>query len=283
MLDIGQINHLKILKFTEFGAYLGRENEDEQVLLPRREVPLDADLGRELEVFVSYDSEDRLVASLRRPLIQVGQFAALKVRALEPVGAFLDWGLLKDLLLPFAEQTHPLKIGQKVVVFCYIDKSDRIAATMRLDKVVDKLARDFTEGQKVDLLIAGKTDLGFKAIIDQRAWGILYSNEVFRDLQYGEQLPGYIRKIRSDGKIDLGLESTGHHGADDIGPKIMELLEKNSGFLAINDKTSAEEIHRLFGVSKKKYKIALGGLYKKRLIEVTDEGLRFGSKKAEQE
>lgn len=278
-MNIGLLNTLRVLRKTENGAYVG--DDSGEVLLPRRLLPAQCELGDSLEVFVCHDSEDRLMATTEKPAVMVGGFALLRVKQLTGVGAFLDWGLAKDLFLPFSEQTFELSVGENVVVHCYLDKSDRIAATMRLDKYVGKTPHQFREGQPVSLLICGKTDLGFKALIERSHWGILYFDETFQKLHYGKQIDGFIKKLRPDSsvagaKIDLTLTRAGHQAAsDEIGPKILELLRKKGGFLAVTDKTDPETIYRMFGASKKKFKIALGGLYKQRLITVEDEGIRL--------
>lgn len=206
---------------------------------------------------------------------QIGDFAILRVASIEPVGAFLDWGLPKDLFLPFREQTRELQVGHEIIVFLYVDNTGRTASSMRLEKFLDKDTSCYSVEEKVDLLIIGQTDLGFKAIINGKHLGILYKNEVFRDLRYTDQVTGYIKKIREDGKIDLILQPFGSKGAGDLGEKIVELLREKGGFLPITDKTSPDKIYELFGVSKKKYKMALGGIYRKKLITVEPEGIRL--------
>ena len=275
MIQIGKINKLKVLKHVDFGVYLDG-GDDGEILLPLRYMPDPCEVGDEVEVFICYDSDDRLVATTETPKAMVNDFALLKVVATSSVGAFLDWGLPKDLFLPFAEQTRALRVGQEVLVYVYVDKSDRLAASMRLERNVEKTAAEYTEGQKVNLIIAGRTDLGFKAIIENRHWGVLYANEVFQPLRQGQKIEGYIKKMRPDGKIDLSLQRSGHKATrEDVGPKILESLKEKNGFLPINDKTPPEEIYHLFGVSKKQFKVALGGLYKKRLITVHEDGIRL--------
>lgn len=275
MVQIGKFNKLKVLKLVDFGFYLDG-GEDGEILLPRKLAPDSLALGDELDVFICYDSEDRLMATTETPQAQVGEFAYLTVVAATPVGAFLAWGLTKDLFLPFSEQMYNIRPGDRVVVYVYLDNTDRIASTMRVEKYLDK-EHDYEIGQPVELMIYNRTDLGFKAIINGRNSGMLYHNEVFQPLKLGQKLPGFIRNIRSeDGKIDLALQKTGHQGAEDVGPKIMALLEKSNGFLALNEKTPPEKIYDLFGVSKKKYKIALGGLYKQRMITIKDDGIYSG-------
>nr|BFD67588.1 S1-like domain-containing RNA-binding protein [Bdellovibrio sp. HAGR004] len=275
MVQIGQINKLKVIKRAEFGVFLDGDSDGE-ILLPRRYMPEKCELGDELEVFICYDSEDRLMATTEMPFAMVGTFANLRVKSMERVGAFLDWGLPKDLLLPFREQTRDLKVGQYAVVYLYLDKSDRISASMRLERFIDKEPGTYEPGQAVDLFIAAKSDLGYKAIINNRHWGLLFGNEVFQRLDYGQKLQGYIKNVRDDGKIDLTLQQqTGYKAAAGIAEKILQVLKERGGFLPINDKTDAEVIYDLFGVSKKKYKMALGGLYKQRLVTISDDGLRL--------
>jgi hypothetical protein len=274
LVRIGQYNTLKILEIMDRGAYLDG-GDDGDILLPIRYLPEDARVGDSLEVFLYLDSEDRLIATTEKPFARLGEFALLKVVSMQAVGAFLDWGLAKDLFLPFAEQTRPLRVGQDVMVYLYLDNTDRIAASMRLERNIKKGPTEYQNGQAVELWIVAKTDLGFKAIVNGEHWGLLYANEVFQPLSYGQKIQGFIKEIRPDGKIDLALQRTGHQAGDDIAPRILELLKEKGGFLEINDKTSAEIIYELFGVSKKKYKIALGGLYKKRLIQIEDDGIRL--------
>lgn len=279
LVDIGRFNKLKITKLVDFGAYLDG-GEDGEILLPRKFVPENPQVGDELEVFICYDSEDRLMATTEKPQAQVGEFAYLTVVAATRVGAFLAWGLDKDLFLPFSEQTHNIRPGDQVVVYIYLDNTDRIASSMRVERFFAEERGEYEVGQAVDLLIYNRTDLGFKAIINGDHAGMLYHNEVFQPLKIGQKLRGFIRNIRAeDGKIDLSLQKTGHQGAEDVGPKILEQLQKNNGFLALTEKTPPEKIYDLFGVSKKKYKIALGGLYKQRLITIDDDGIRTGSGK----
>ncbi len=273
MVEIGKMNKLEVISETDFGVYLDGK-EDGEILLPLRYVPPEARIGDFLDVFIYFDSEDRLIATTETPLAMVGDFAVLKVVAVEPVGAFLDWGLPKDLFLPYAEKIRDIKVGHKIVVYLYLDKSDRISASMRLERNLEKTRPSYSIGQAVRLLIIQKTDLGFKAIIEGGHLGMLFQDEVFQNLQYAQIIEGYIKNIRPDGKIDLSLHKPGTNASADLPAQIMTLLKKEGGFLAINDKTPAEKIYELFGVSKKKYKIALGGLYKKRMLKVDDDGIR---------
>lgn len=211
-----------------------------------------------------------------KPTAWIGEFATLEVVDLKEIGTFLDLGVSKDLFLPFSEQTRELRRGEFVVVHIYLDKMDRLTASMKIDTFLSKKPATYQTDQPVDLLIYAQTDLGFKAIINHQHGGILYNSEVFQTIHYGQKIKGFIKKVREDGKIDLILQKSGHLAAqDDIGPKIIEEIKKAGGFLAITDKSDADKIYSLFGVSKKKFKIALGGLYKKRLITIEPDGLRM--------
>lgn len=274
MVTVGAFNDLKIVKSTRFGLFLDGDQLGE-ILLPSRYVPETYELGQSLTVFLYFDSEDKLIATTELPLAQVGQFANLKVVSLEPVGAFLDWGLAKDLFLPFREQTRAIRRGQHCLVYVYMDSSDRIAASMRIEKFLDKTPGTLKEGDKVDLVIYGKTDLGYKAIINGKHMGMLFANEVFKPLQQGMGTTGYIKNVREDGKIDLRLQPPDGEDTQEIADKILSLLRQRGGFVAITDKTPPEVIYQNFAVSKKKFKIALGGLYKKRLISIDERGIRL--------
>ncbi|MBC7372254.1 MAG: GntR family transcriptional regulator [Bdellovibrionaceae bacterium] len=277
MINIGRFNTLKILKQMHFGLYLV-DTDGNEILLPEREVPENWKLGDDIEVFLYYDSEDRLIATTEKPLAKVGDFTMLKVVSVNSIGAFLDWGLPKDLFLPYAEQTRPLREGLAIAVAIYKDNTDRIAASMRLDRHTSKNPSSFVENQKVDLFIVGKSDLGFKAIINDEQVGVLYENEVFQDIHYGQRTVGYIKNVREDGKIDLSLQPLGSFGAKDLGDKILEILKAAGGSLPVTDKTSPEDIYEQFGASKKKFKMALGGLYKSRAIIIDDKGIRLAPK-----
>ncbi len=278
MVQIGKMNRLKVVKHVDFGVFLDGGEEDGEILLPLRYMPEQCDIDDEIDVFICYDSEDRLMATTQTPIGMVGDFVNLKIVNTGNVGAFLDWGLPKDLFLPFAEQTRPLRAGQEVLVYIYVDNTGRLSASMRIERHLETSGATYKDGDEVSLIIAGQTDLGYKAIIDGRYIGVLYRNEVFKTLHQGQKIQGFIKKMREDGKIDLALSNstkTGHKAAEDIGPQVLAKLEQEGGYLPINDKTSADVIYEMFGVSKKKYKIAIGGLYKKRLIKIDDDGIRL--------
>ena len=205
----------------------------------------------------------------------IGQFCILRVVSLESVGAFLDWGKPKDLLLPFREQTRDVRIGEEIVVYIYEDNTQRPCSSMRIEKFLDKETAPYKDGEKVDLLIFGESDLGFKAVINQKHLGMLFKNELFQDIRYSDTLSGYIKRVRDDKKIDLILQPLGNFGSGDLGEQILEKLKSENGFLPITDKTDPNVIYNMFGVSKKKYKMALGGIYKKKLITIEDGGIRL--------
>ena len=271
MAAIGEINELEVVKEVDFGLYLDGGSHGE-ILLPKRYVPEGSKPGDILKVFIYLDSEDRLVATTEKPLAMVGEFAALKDVSNTPIGSFLDWGLMKDLLVPFREQQERMKEGEFYLVYVYLDeKSQRLVATSKLDKFLDKTEIDYEVNEEVDLLIAKKTDLGYKTIIDNSHWGILYYNEVFQLLKIGDRLKGFIKNIRPDHKIDLCLEKAGFEKIDSLSLKILSKLKEKGEPLPYNDKTSPKIIADAFHVSKKTFKKALGTLYKKHLIHIDEK------------
>lgn len=264
MAAIGRYNSLPIVKHTGFGLYLDG-GPDGEILLPKRYIPKDTptEVDDWLNVFVYLDSEDKLIATTEKPKVQVGEFASLKVVEINRVGLFLDWGLPKDLLLPHSEEKRPLQVGDYCVVYVYIDKrTRRITATARLDRHLDKTPAAYTAGEAVDLLIVEASDLGYKAIINGRHWGLIHKNEVFKFLRGGMRERGYIKEVRADGKISLSLQPMGSEAADALQALILQQLEENQGVLELSDKSPAQEIARRFGVSKGNFKKAIGGLYK---------------------
>jgi len=278
MAEIGVYNNLRVIKEVDFGVYLDG-GEHEEILLPRRYVPENCKVDDNIRVFIYLDSEDRFIATTETPYAMVGDFALLKVVAVESVGAFLDWGLLKDLLVPFGEQSPTLEKDKSYIVRIYVDKqSNRIAATTRLDRYLDNTPGNFHAGQEVELLICDQTDIGYKAIINGTHWGVLYSNEVFQPLKSGQKIKGYIKKVREDNKIDLSLHKPGYERVDDITDTILNVLKEQGGFISVTDKSSPETINKLFGVSKKTYKKAIGAIYRKRLITMESDGIRLISK-----
>lgn len=276
MAEIGKLNRLMIVKELDFGVYLDGGEELGEILLPRRQVPEYCEIDDIVEVFVYLDSEDRIIATSKKPYAMVGDFALLKAAAVNSIGAFLDWGLPKDLFVPFREQQKKIETGKSYIVKVFLDdRSNRIVASTKLDKFLDKLPVDFREGQKVDLLICKQTDIGYKAIINNSHWGVLYKNELFRILKNGQQIKGFIKKVRDDEKIDLCLHKPGYEKVDSLSEKIINHLKKEGGFISVTDKSSPKIIYELFGVSKKTYKKAIGALYKKRLITIENKGVKL--------
>ena len=275
MAAIGLLNELEIVKEVDFGLYLDGGAQGE-ILLPKRYVPENCKVGDQIEVFIYLDSEDRLIATTETPLAMVGDFALLKVVSTTPVGAFMEWGLQKDLLVPFREQQFPMEEGRNYLIFVYVDdETQRIVGSSKLDKFVDNLPVDYEAGEEVDLIVAGKTDLGYKAIIDNSHWGLIFKNEVFQPLKTGDRLKGYIKNVRPDEKIDLVLQKPGYEKIDSIAQGVLDKLKEAGNFLPVNDKTDPNEISKLFGISKKNFKKAIGSLYKQRLISIETEGIRL--------
>jgi len=274
MLNIGKINKLNIVKKQGADVYLD-SGASGKVLLADKKLSATCQVGDTLEVFVYVDSEGHLAATTKIPLAQVDEIAWLKVVSLNYVGAFLDWGLPKDLLVPFSEQHHEMEVGRSYLVKVFLDDKNRIAATTKIDRFINDESVDFEVGQKVSLIIAEKTELGFKAIVNNTHWGLLYQNELFQALRKGQKLDGYIKKIRDDQKIDLSLHHPGYGKVVSLTDNILIKLKENDGVLMLSDKSPPEAIYAAFGVSKKVFKQAIGALYKKKLITLDKNGIRL--------
>jgi len=276
MAILGKRNTLSIVRASGPGLYLDG-GELGEILLPGRYIPADLKPKDKLDVFVYRDSEDRLVATTEIPHVTVGEFACLKVVSInDRVGAFLDWGLSKDLLLPFSEQEKSVRAGQRVVVFVYLDpKSQRIVATSRLHRHLSLDLPHYRNSQPVNLLITGASKLGYQAIVENSHSGLLYRDNVPAPLQIGQRLQGFVRNIRPNGQIDLSLDATGYKRVAPLTNQIVEVLEKNGGQLAFDDDSSPEAIRKTFGVSKKAFKQALGKLYKVRRIQFMKPGIQL--------
>tara|TARA_R110001606_G_scaffold363430_3_gene517556 strand:+ start:11128 stop:11961 length:834 start_codon:yes stop_codon:yes gene_type:complete len=266
MVEIGKRNTLRVVKFVDFGVYLDGENFRE-ILLPSRYVPQGCVIGDEIDIFLYLDSDDLLIATTEIPKAMVGECAYLKVAAVNQVGAFLDWGLPKDLLVPFGEQQKPLEVGKSYVVYLYIDDaSQRIAASTQIDKFLPDNSLYFKEQQQVDLMIYGRTDLGYKAIVNGVVTGLIFNSDVYTPLQNGQALKGYIKHVRPDKKLDLYLQIANREALDTLSEQILAFLQKEGGRSTMTEKSAPELIAKQFGASKSSYKKALGKLYKKRLI-----------------
>lgn len=275
MAEIGKTNNLRVVKKISIGCYLDG-GEHGEILIPRRYVPEDIKVDEYIDVFIYFDSEDRIIATTEEPKIKLGEIAMLKVVSVTHAGAFLDWGLPKDIFVPFKEQKQRMEVDKWYIVALYIDyETNRLAASAKVDKFIDNTPPEYEVGQEVDILTYNKTDLGYSAIVNNAHWGVIYENEVFRHLSRGKQLKAYIKKIRDDEKIDLILQKPGYEKVDDISKSILDKLEKNNGVLWLTDKSAPEEIYGLLGISKKVFKKAIGALYKAKLITLEEKGIRL--------
>jgi predicted RNA-binding protein (virulence factor B family) len=275
MVEVGKMNKLAIVRSTDFGLIFDGMQLGE-ILMPKRYVKPAWKIGDKIEVFIFLDSEDRLTVTNLRPKAQVGEFALLRCKDATPVGAFLDWGLPKDLFVPFREQRVKMKKGESYLVYIFYDKaSGRIVASSKLDKYLKESKRFYKIGEEVELTAWQMSDLGCKFIINNERWGMVFHNEIFQPLNRGQKLKGYIKKVRPDGRIDLALQKPGYEKVTQLTDVILNHLKANDGFMPITAKTPPQEISALFGVSKKTYKNAIGALYKKRLITIEDDGIRL--------
>ena len=266
MIKLGQYNHLSVIKKVDFGLFLDGDKYGD-ILLPRRYADENTAIGDTITVFIYLDSEDRIVATTLKPNAVVGECAYLKVVEINQVGAFMDWGLPKDLLVPYNQQQKPMQTGYSYTVYLYIDElTERITGSTRLEDFLDESPVSLMPNQAVELMIYGRSDLGFKAVIDGRFLGQLYQNEVFRPLHYGEKLPGFIKNVRQDGKVDLSLQLAPHLDRSSLVDSILAYLQNNNGVSLLTDKSPPDDIYAAFGVSKASYKKALGQLYKNRKI-----------------
>jgi len=275
MIELGKFNTLTIVRKRDNEIYLDGGDNGEIALIDK-EVAGEPQVGDPLKVFVYIDGKNQLLATVLTPKAQVDEVAWLRVVSLSHAGAFLDWGLPKDLLVPFSEQKGRMVEGRFYLVRLFLDESNRIAASTVLDDFIQEQAFYFKEGQAVDLIIADETDLGIKAIINHQYWGIIYKNEIFQPIQKGQQLVGYIKKIRPDNKIDLILSQEKYgQKVDSTAEKILGILEKQGGYIALTDKSPPQMIYDTFGVSKKVFKQSIGGLYKQRRILIEENGIRL--------
>lgn len=275
MVEIGKYNTLKIVKDLDFGVYLDG-GDDLEILLPARYVPRNVKPGDEVEVFIYHDNEGRIIATTAKPLAIVGEFQWMECKSVNDMGAFLEWGLMKDLLVPFREQKMPMREGKWYLVYVHLDHvTKRIVASARVDKFLDNVPPVYEFNQEVDLLVADETEIGYKVIINNLHWGLVYHNEIYRRLERGEHLKGYIKEVREDEKIDVSLTRLGYEKVEGIAGIILDALKVQNGFLPVHDKSPAEEIYSLFGCSKKSFKQAIGALYKKKLISIEPTGIRL--------
>jgi len=280
MIQLGKRNDMKVLRMVDFGAYLDAGDIGE-ILLPSRYVPDGCKVGDEVNVFIYLDSEERLVATTQKSLVEVNHFACLEVKWVNEHGAFLDWGLMKDLFCPFKEQKQKMQVGYKYVVYAYIDAvTYRIVASAKLEKFISNERPPYSKGDEVDIIVCQRTDLGFKVIVDEKFYGMLFDKDVFKPLRKGDRMKAYIKQVRPDDKIDLVLHNeSGRELVEGFADRLLqELFASEGGCLPYHDKTDADEIYRVFGVSKKTFKRAVGDLYKRNLIALTESGIELRKK-----
>jgi predicted RNA-binding protein (virulence factor B family) len=279
-MDIGKYNYLEVKSKSPIGLYLTDGQDD--VLLPKKYVPEGLEEGDELEVFVYLDNDNRPIATTLEPFACVDDFAFLTIKDVNEFGAFLDWGISKDIFVSYAEQRGTMAVGEQHIVYLFIDDvSGRIAATTKWNKYIDNDTSGLEVGDEVELMIAERTDLGVKAIIDNQYEGLIYANEIFGELNTGDRKRGYIKLIRDDGKIDLRLQPQGYSHIEESRSLLLRLLEENNGTLPLGDKSQPEEIYGRLKLSKKAFKKAVGGLYKEKLITISDFEIRLASLDAE--
>ena len=271
-IELGKVNTLRVNRYVDFGLYLCPEDGEEEVLMPKRYTTSDIRVGDLVDVFVYNDSEDRMVATTEKPYATVGECALLRTKSVSNVGAFLDWGLLKDLLVPFREQKVRMASGRSYIVYIYVDDTtNRIVASAKIDKFLDNKIPSFSPFEEVDLLVAQRTDLGYKVIINNLFSGMIYHNQIFQDINIGDKLKGHIKTVRYDGKIDVVLGKNEKNRVMELADTILSFLASNRGIMHVTDASSPEEIQARFQCSKKDFKKALGYLFKQHLIDLSDK------------
>lgn len=274
-VKLGKYNQLEVVKAVDFGVYLDG-GDDGEILLPSRYVPEGCKPGDVLNVFIYLDNEERLIATTLQPYVQVGEFACLEVAWVNEYGAFLDWGLMKDLFVPFREQKMKMQKGHRYVVHAHVDEdSYRIMASAKVERYLSKEFPEYQQGEEVEVMVWQKTDLGYKVIVDNKFGGLVYRKEIFKALEPGMHMQAFVRQVREDGKIDLTLQKDGLQKVGDFSEILLQYIKDNEGFTSLNDKSAAEEIYETFGVSKKTFKKAVGDLYKKRLVVLLEGGIRL--------
>ncbi len=276
-MELGQFNTLEILRFRDQGCYLGvAGQEDGGVLLPGKEVDENWKEGDTVEVFIYQDSEERLIATTKKPLIALHKFAFLQVKDETPIGTFMDWGLEKDLFVPFAEQDGRMKVGEYHVIFLFLDvETSRLVGSSRVEDIIDNEDCELTEKEEVSLLFYRETQLGYQAIINGQHIGLLFKSDVHKDIAIGDTSKGYIKKIREDGKITLAVHVQGVGMIDESARIVLEKLKENGGHMNFTDKSDPVLINKTFGMSKKSFKRGVGALYKQRIVELKDDGIHL--------
>ena len=273
MINIGEYNTLTILRDTEPGLFLG-DNDENEVLLPNRYVPASFEIGDSLEVFVYLDNEERLVAVTDKPYIKRGDFALLRCNAVTKMGAFLDWGMVKELFCPFKEQAFKMKKGGWYLVYCYLDeKTERLVASSKTNRFLDNKDLTIEQFEEVDLIVSHPSEIGMNVIVNKKHLGLIYNDNIFQDISVGDRLKGVVKKIRPGNKLDIALGQVGYRNIEPNAELIMKELEDNSGYLNLNDKSNPEDIKRMLQMSKKSFKKAIGSLYKQKLIKIEPDGI----------
>ena len=275
MIHLGQLNTLEILRETPPGLFLG-DDEGNEILLPNKYIPASFEIGDKLSVFAYLDSHERPVTTTLKPYMKVNEFGLLQVTALSDFGAFLDWGLEKDLFVPFKEQARDMEEGKWYVVYCYLDEeTDRLVGSSKTNKFLSNDELTVERFEEVDLMVSRFTDLGVEMIINQKHKGLVFKDEIFRDLKLGQKLKGAISKIREDNKIDLSLQLIGYKNIEPSAQIVLDALERNGGSLPLHDKSNPEEIKKRLNMSKKSFKKAIGSLYKQEQITIHSEGIEL--------
>ncbi len=273
MIKIGEYNTLEILRETEPGLFL-EDADGNEVLLPNRYVPKEFKIWDKLEVFVYLDNEERLVAVTDKPYIQRGDFAVLRCNAVTEHGAFLDWGMVKELFCPFREQAFKMKKGGWYLVYCFLDEeSNRLVASSKTNQFLDNKELTVEAFQEVDLIVSHPSDIGMNVIVNKKHQGLIFNDDIFQEISIGDRLKGYVKKIRPDNKLDIGLGKMGYRSIEPNADLIMKELEDHGGYLNLNDKSDPEAIKDALQMSKKSFKKAIGTLYKQKLIEIKDDGI----------
>lgn len=276
-MEIGNYANLYVVKTVDFGVYLALlPDGDDTVLLPKRYITKPLEIGDQIEVFIYRDSEDRIIATTLKPYAKAGEFAFLDVTNTIGAGAFLDWGLPKDLFVPISEQRKRMEEGEQHLVYVYIDdQTNRLVATAKVNRYLQDDCSSLETGDEAEILVCNETDLGVKVIVNERYWGMLYENEIFQTLLPGQRMKAYVKELREDGKLDMMLQRTGYEVVGEFTGLIIDELADNDGFLPLNDKSDPEDIYETFEISKKNFKKALGALYKQRVISIDNDGIRL--------
>ena len=279
MTDLGRLTKFIVCKTVDVGVYLNSDDYGE-ILLPKKYVPENCGIGDEVTVFIYTDSEDRIIATTKFPKAKVGEFAKLLVKDVNKFGAFLDWGLEKDLFVPFKEQKHKMEVDKHYVVFIYVDeRTKRIAASSKLNTFLDACPEKYSIGDEVNILIADELEQGYPVVVNEYYSGMIYKSEIFQEVSLGAQLKAFIKQIRPDGLIDLCLQKPGYTKVSPLSEQILEKMRLQGGYIPLNSKSSPEHISKLFKCSKKTFKMAIGSLYKERLITITDDGIKLAPQK----